>query len=331
MPSKTLRWLWLAGIAIFASVAFLATPLHAQTGQVKLVVPGVWFREGDLEGAGEPNNIVIEMKDYLIVVDANLPAGARQTLDAAQRISPKPVKYVINTSAQGDHLYGNPIWTQAGAITLAYAGVAEDMRRFEPGRWLAAGKVHPEIAALHLGAPEPPQQTFEKSPFVLKDSTREVRIYFFGWGHSRGDAFVFLPKEKLLCTGDAAVNGPFNFMADANFANWPKVLRSAETLGAETVLPGHGPAGGPEILDGQTRFLTELRKAVEAAIKSGKKLSDVISSATATVFDTVGPASTSLVLPASVKNWSGLLLAAQVRDTWMEIVEKKPRGDIAVN
>jgi glyoxylase-like metal-dependent hydrolase (beta-lactamase superfamily II) len=182
-----------------------------------------------------------------------------------------------------------------------------------------------------LDAPEPPQQTFDKTPFILKDATREVRLYFLGWAHSRGDTFVFLPKEKLLCTGDAAVNGPYNFTADANLGNWPKVLRSADGLGAETILPGHGPAGGPEILDGQTRFLNELHKAVEGLIKAGKKLAAVVPDSTTNVYGLLVPASTSVTLPASVKNWTGPLLPAQVRDTWEEILEKKPHGDIPHN
>jgi glyoxylase-like metal-dependent hydrolase (beta-lactamase superfamily II) len=299
-------------------MAFLATRTEAQPGSVKLIVPGVWFCEGDLANLGHSNNIIIEMNDYLIVVDANFPSGARLTLETARRISSKPVKYVFDTHHHGDHLYGNPVWTKTGATTLAYVGVAEEMKRFEPARWQASAKERPDVAELHLDAPEPPQQTFDKSPYIVKDGAREVRFYFFGWAHTRGDGFVYLPKDKLLCTGDAAVNGPYNFTADANVGNWPKVVRAAQALGALKVLPGHGPAGGPEILDGQAKFMTELHHAVDNAIKDGMKLEAVVPSAT----------KTTLTLPGNVKNWVGPSLPAQVRDTWEEIVQKKPHGDI---
>ena len=174
---KTLRWLIFSAFAVLAAMAFLATRTEAQPGFVKLIVPGVWFCEGDLANLGHSNNIIIEMKDYLIVVDANFPSGARLALEAAQRISPKPVKYVFDTHHHGDHIYGNPIWTKAGATTLAYMGVAEELKRYEPARWLAAVTERPDVAALHLAAPEPPVQTFDKSPFILKDSTQEVRFY----------------------------------------------------------------------------------------------------------------------------------------------------------
>ena len=320
---KTLRWLIFSAFAVLAAMAFLATRTEAQPGFVKLIVPGVWFCEGDLANLGHSNNIIIEMKDYLIVVDANFPSGARLTLETARRISSKPVKYVFDTHHHGDHAYGNPIWTKTGAITLAYVGVAEEMKRYEPARWQASAKQRPDVAELHLDAPEPPQQTFDKSPFILKDGSREVRFQFFGWAHTRGDGFVYLPKEKVLCTGDAAVNGPYNFTADANVANWPKVVHAAQSLGAVHILPGHGPSGGPEILDGQMKFMTELHRAVDAAIKDGKKLEDVVPPSPAG-----GSAKTTLTLPGSVKNWVGPSLAAQVRDTWEEIVQKKPHGDI---
>jgi glyoxylase-like metal-dependent hydrolase (beta-lactamase superfamily II) len=325
---KHLRWLTLSAFAILAATAFLATRTEAQPGSVKLIVPGVWFCEGDLANLGHSNNVIIEMKDYMIVVDANFPSGARLTLETAKRISPKPVKYVFDTHHHGDHAYGNPIWTKAGATTLAYVGVAEEMKRYEPARWLDTAKSRPDVAEMHLDAPEPPQQTFDKSPFILKDGTREVRFYFFGWAHTRGDGFVYLPKEKVLCSGDAAVNGPYNFTADGNVANWPKVVKSAQALGALRVLPGHGAPGGPEILDGQMKFMTELYKAVDAAIKQGKTLEAVVPPGAAAASGSEAPAKTNLTLPDSVKNWIGPSLPAQIRDTWEEIVQKKPRGDI---
>jgi glyoxylase-like metal-dependent hydrolase (beta-lactamase superfamily II) len=318
----------LSAFAILAAMAFFATTTEAEPGQVKLIVPGVWFLEGDLAGSGHSNNVIIEMKDYLIVVDANFPSGARLTMDAAQRISSKPVKYVFNTHHHGDHVYGNALWTKAGATTLAHVAVAQEMKRLEPARWLATAKQRPDVAELQLEAPEPPQKTFDASPYVLKDSFQEVRFYHFGWAHTRGDGFVFLPKNKLLCTGDAVVNGPYNFTGDANLENWTKVIRSAMALGPTYVLPGHGPAGGPDLLTGQTKFLTELHKAVDTAIKQKQKLEVVVPAATTMVYGNTVPARTTLTLPASVSNWVGPFFPAQVRDTWEEAVQKKPRAEI---
>jgi glyoxylase-like metal-dependent hydrolase (beta-lactamase superfamily II) len=316
------RRIWvLSAFAVLTAVAFFVAAGDAQPGTVKQIVPGVWFREGDLEHLGHCNNVIIEMKDYLIVVDANFPSGARLAMEAAKKVSDKPVKYVFDTHHHGDHSYGNAVWTQAGATTLAYKGVIEEMKRYEPKRWQQAAKERQDVADMHSDSVEPPRQTFDKSPFILKDDTREVRFYFFGWAHTRGDGFVYLPKEKVLCSGDAAVNGPYNYLADGNLANWPKVTAAAAKLGAEHVLPGHGGPGGKEILEGQGRFMTELHNAVEAAVKQGKKLNDIVKKDGTKL-------STTIQLPESVKNWVGDDLASQVRDAYEEITQHKPHGDI---
>jgi len=312
----------LSSFAALAALALFQAATDAQPGTVKQIVPGVWFREGEIDTLGHCNNAIIEMKDYLIVVDANFPSGARLAMEAAKKVSNKPVKYVFDTHHHGDHLYGNPVWTQAGATTLAYKGVTEELKRYEPQRWQAEAKQRKDVAELKLDAPEPPKQTFDKSPFILKDDTREVRFYFFGWAHTRGDGFVYLPKEKVLCSGDAAVNGPFNYTADANIANWPKVVAAAQKLDVAHVLPGHGGPGGKELLAGQAKFMTELHSAVMAAVKQGKKLDDIVKKQGDKLV------STSIQLPAGVKNWVGEGLPDQVRDAYDEITQHKPHGDI---
>jgi glyoxylase-like metal-dependent hydrolase (beta-lactamase superfamily II) len=296
---------------------------QATPGNVKLIAPGVWFREGELLDKGHCNNIWIEMKDYLIVVDANFPSGAEACLADIKKTTQKPVKYVFDTHHHGDHAYGNPVWTKMGATTLATAGVAEEMKRYEPKRWQDTAKERKDVAALNLPTAEPPKQTFKENKFVLDDGTRKVEFHFLGWAHTRGDGFVYLPKEKILCTGDAVVNGPYNYMADGNSANWPKVVEKASRFDVATILPGHGIPGGKEVLSGQAQFFTELRKAVGDAIKSGKKVEDLV------VKKDGKATSTTIMLPDSVKNWvNNEGLAGDVEIVYKEITLGKPHGDI---
>jgi glyoxylase-like metal-dependent hydrolase (beta-lactamase superfamily II) len=306
-----------------ASLALWVSQGEAQPGTVKQIVPGVWFREGEIKDMGHCNNVIIEMKDYLIVIDANFPSGAELALAAAKKVSSKPVRYVFDTHHHGDHAYGNPVWTKAGATTLAHVGVAEEMRRYEPAGWQDAAKNRKDVAALNLSTAEPPKQTFKESPFVLEDETRRVEFHFFGWAHTRGDGFAYLPKEAIVCTGDAIVNGPYNFTGHGNTGNWPNVIRKVKGLNFKQVLPGHGGAGGVEIVDGQLRFFEELNKAVETAFKAKKPMSDVV-----TVANNRGT-STTLKLSDGVKNWVGDGFAEQVRVRWVELAEGKPHGEIA--
>ena len=296
--------------------------VEATPGNVKQIGPGVWFREGEIVEKGHCNNIWIEMKDYLIVVDANYPSGAEACLADIKKTTQKPVKYVFDTHHHGDHAYGNPVWTKLGATTLAYVGVAEEMKRYEPKRWQEASKERKDVADLNLETPEPPKQTFSEKKFVLKDETRRVEFHFFGWAHTRGDGFVYLPKEKIICTGDAITNGPFNYLADGNSANWPNVIDQAKKLNISTVLPGHGSPGGPEVLTGQKQFFLELRKAVGKEVQSGKSLESLVTKSGAQA------KSTTVQLPATVKNWIGDFLPSQVEAVYEEMKAGKPHGEI---
>jgi len=122
----------------------------------------------------------------------------------------------------------------------------------------------------------------------------------------------YLPKEQVLCTGDAVANGPYNYTGDGYVANWPNVVRRAQKLKVKYVLPGHGEPGGPEVLEGQAQYMIVLHKAVKDALAQGKKLDDLAS----------------VNVPDSVKKWVGPSMKAQIKDTYEEITQGKPHGEI---
>jgi cyclase len=285
-------------------------PLKNDSLNAEKIANGVWFLPGDAS-KGYSNNIVIEMHDYLIVVDANYPGRARELVAQIGRLSPKPVRFVFDTHAHRDHAYGNIVWTEAGATTFAYAGVDDEMDRYEPERWRATAAEREDVRSLHLDDAPRPQLVFRESPFILKDATREVRFYFLGWAHTRGDGFVWLPTERILCTGDAAVNGPRNKLWDANLANWFKVLDRALAFAPLHVLPGHGEAGGPEILTGQRQFLLDLYAAVKSQVDAGRTLPQM-----------------QIQLPDSDRNWTPKDLSQDIAIAYAEITQHKPAGDI---
>src|SRR6266481_5333784 len=149
------RRMWiLSSFAALAGIAFFQAATDAQPGTVKQIAPGVWFREGEIKNLGHCNNAIIEMKDYLIVVDANFPSGARLAMEDAKKVSPKPVKYVFITHHHGDHDYGSAVWTEAGATTFAYKAVVDELNKYEPARWQAAAKSRPDVAELKRDKPE---------------------------------------------------------------------------------------------------------------------------------------------------------------------------------
>lgn len=304
---------FILGLFVWTGFAVFAPPSHAGSETIHIVAPGIWFREGDHD-QGHCNNVVIEMKDYLVIVDANYPSGAEGVMRDVKYMSPKPVKYVFDTHHHGDHTYGNALWTQAGATTVGFQGLADEMKRLEPARWLAAVKTRPDVAALNRDTPEPPKKIVTEDLFLLNDSEHRIEFRSFGWGHTRGDGYVYLPKEQVLCTGDAVVNGPYNNLRDANIANWPEVLAKVGKLRIKTVLPGHGTMGGRELLTGQEQFLRDLYQEVRKGIDRGDSLEQI---------------QATLKLPNAVEGWVGEeSLKRQAADVYQEIKAGKPRGDL---
>jgi len=98
-------------------------------------------------------------------------------------------------------------------------------------------------------------------------------------------------------------------MWDANLANWPRVLKKAIHLKPRFVLPGHGEAGGTEILAGQRQFLLDMYAAVKQQVRQGKKLDEI-----------------KVELPAVDQNWIPKDLSGFIEANYREITEGKPMG-----
>ena len=120
-----------------------------------------------------------------------------------------------------------------------------------PGRWEGAAKEREDLKGTRLKAPT----LLYRDLMIFDDGKHRVELRYFGVGHTRGDGFAWLPKERILFTGDAAVNGPFNFMGDGDSAAWVDTLGKAQKLGPAVVAPGHGPAGDSGVLDAQRQLL----------------------------------------------------------------------------
>src|SRR5262249_32249253 len=104
---------------------------------------------------------------------------------------------------------------------------------------------------------------------VFDDGKQRAELYFLGHAHTAGDAFMYLPKQKILCTGDACTNGPYNYLGHSDTASWIRVLEKAEQLDVATVCPGHGPLADKDVLGKQKRFFIELRAQVKDGIDKG--------------------------------------------------------------
>ena len=286
----------------------------AQVNQVTNIAPDVYFHEGDLKGHGHCNNGWIVFEDYVLVIDGNFPSGAQEIIPKIKATTPKPIRFVFDTHHHGDHSYGNQVWMQAGATPVAYIGVVDEMKKYEtgyygatnvPGRWEKSVKDRPDVAASKL---KPPSLLFDKK-MIFDDGKHRVELLYLGVAHTHGDGFAWLPKERILFTGDACVNGPYNFAGDGDTGAWIKTLEAAKKLGALTICPGHGPMGSAQLLADQETYFLELRKQVRKHVRSKPE----------EMKDAVEEIKTALHKQARIARYLGDFLPAQVEKVCLEM------------
>jgi glyoxylase-like metal-dependent hydrolase (beta-lactamase superfamily II) len=241
------------------------------TGGAVKVADGVWYRHHKDIGKFGSNVGWIEFKDHVVVIDAAFPLGAEEALkDIRATVPGKPVKTVVVTHYHADHSFGLGVFAKEGATIIAHANAHRQYLEKNVGPYQEKAQkdeVYGKYPATGMFL------TFQDT-LVLDDGTRRAEIRWFGHAHTTGCIFTWLPKEKLVFTGDACVNGPFNYMGDSDSASWIGVLGKVKELGPATVVPGHGPSAKGDLIATQRRYFEELRVEVGKCVAAGKTLQE---------------------------------------------------------
>ena len=301
----------------FALATLLAATSLA-SAQVNVVLPvatDVYFHEGDIGRFGHCNNGWIVFSDYVLVIDANFPSGAQVILPKIKALTDKPIKFAFDTHHHGDHAYGNQIMHEAGATIVGHVGVLAEMKKYEtnlfgggkPGRWEDAAKGRKDVAASKL---RPPSLLFEQK-MAFDDGTHRVELLHFGVAHTHGDGWAWLPKERIVFTGDACVNGPYNYTGDGNIHEWIKTLDKVIALKPLKVCPAHGPSGGPEVLANQQHYFKSLVAEVKKLKDAGKTTAEVVAAC-----DTIKE---TLRKDERIAIYLGQFITMQVESVWKEL------------
>ena len=277
-----LRWLTHAGwlslsVAAVAWAQQRPLPLEKVEVEVRQLAPDVYF----LLTPGEPNFIGsnsgwVIFNDYVVVIDAGFPFSARHVIDAVRKTTKKPIRFVFDTHYHGDHSFGNGVYVSIGAVGIGHTLCIRDQRQKNPIGWLLQHRSPSARQRALVEGTELKHATvaFERK-LVLDDGRQRVELLHFGHGHTPGDAVAYLPKQKIVFTGDLCVNGPYNYMGDADTESWIRVLEHVQQLDIDTVAPGHGPPAGKELLELQKRYIQELRRHVITGVLEGKSFAEI--------------------------------------------------------
>ena len=242
------------------AAAFMALIFVAARGQgtaVRQLAADVYFWQGDHDLKQPANCTWIVFKDYVLVIDANFPGPAREIIGLIHKTTDKPIRFLFDTHWHGDHTGGNGVYEQAGAAIVCSTPCDEELR--------TKGKKAPV-------PPVPASITFPDR-MIFDDGTHRVELTRMGPAHSKGDAVAWLPRERILASGDLCVNWKWgNNVADpdADYDNWIRALDDLAQWDIRTVVPGHGSLGGVDTLRAQRAYLADMQAQVRAGIKAGK-------------------------------------------------------------
>ena len=248
------------------------------------------------------NAAIVEGDSDVLVVDSHVsPGGAWALREELKAITSKPIRWVVNSHYHFDHSHGNQIYgpeveiighdyTRAQMVAgksqdspareFFVGGVPNAIKNLETRLANAQtpeerGQIESQLAIQrnHLEGtnavkPTPPTMTLTRT-MTLHRGSREIRILFLGRGHTAGDVVVYLPKERIVATGDLLIEGP-SYMGDAYFTEWIETIGALKQVDFDTVLPGHGRAfNGKAKLDHWQAYLRDFWAQAQKFHKAG--------------------------------------------------------------
>ena len=185
----------------------------------------------------------------------------RAYLDAIAAVTPQPVRTLINTHHHGDHSYGNFLFSGATIVghEATRTGILDWGKPTSTPFWTEV-----EWGDIVV---EPPFLTYTDSVTLWADDLRADVRYVGVPAHTTNDSLVWLPERKLLFCGDVLFNGGTPFVAQGSVAGAIRALEEVvRPLGAQTIVPGHGAAAGPELIDDVLGYL----RFVQASARTGR-------------------------------------------------------------
>jgi cyclase len=231
--------------------------------QVKEVSKGI-YAYVQLDGSWGLNNpSFIVSSDAVTLIDTCFTEPRSRALRTAiAGVTDKPVRTLLNTHHHGDHTWGNFIFPEATIIghrlcreeTIA-TGLG--VQAFFPGVNWGSITVKPAFV------------TFEDRIDVYVDDLR-LEMVFVGPAHTTNDSIIWAPERRLLIAGDLVFSKCTPFVIQGSLAGHLRALETLRSLGAETVVPGHGDICGPEGIEDGIAYLRFVQEVARKGFDAGQ-------------------------------------------------------------
>ena len=264
-------------LALVASLSVGASPLVAQDlgPQFRKIKEGIY-----VQSAREANSnagIILTSEGVVLVDSGHNPTDSRAVGEAVKKLTPLPIRFLIDTEVHADHTTGHYVFSPP-AVIINHTGAGEAMRSgFVPDRMPNLIKQSPEMAAAAEGYRLiPPQVEYYGDKLTIRLGGRTIEVLYLKNVHSEADSAVWLPEERVLFSASVALHDSINILRP--FVTIPDMfnaMRMLKALNPEIVVPGHGSPTTTKMFDDSERYYTLLMERVGAMARADKSLDQI--------------------------------------------------------
>jgi cyclase len=272
--------------SLFALFALLvASPAWAQQDFSKVEIKAEKLSDTVYMLTGAGGNIGLSIgEDAVFMVDDQFAPLTPRIQEAIAKLTPKPVKFLVNTHWHFDHTGGNENFGAAGALIVAHENVRKRMSSEGFIEFLGMKfKAEPRVAL--------PTITFARDT-VFNVNGDELHVMHVPNAHTDGDSIVHFRKSNVIHMGDTFFNKLYPFIdssSDGSAAGVVAVADRVLKMAADDtkIIPGHGPLASKADLKAFRDMLATVSGRIQKQVKAGKTLAQVIDSKPTAEFDEV--------------------------------------------
>jgi cyclase len=269
-----------AAAAALATVVGLTagSTVHAQNldPQISKLVEGIYVYKG--KGLNSNCGIVLTNDGVVLIDSGHNPTDSRAILDSVKKLTPLPIRFLIDSEPHPDHTTGHFVFSPPTVI-IAAAGAGDSMRAREaqdPQRIAKLAATSPAMKTALEGYKFVTPHIEYHDQMTLHVGERTFELKYLKGVHSESDTAIWLPKERVLFSASAFVVDQINILRP--FVTIPDILAAGKLMKAlnpEHVVPGHGTPGTAKIFTDGEAYYALLLERVGKLVKEGKSLEDI--------------------------------------------------------
>jgi cyclase len=264
-------------LAFFVSFFAVAFALAQDLGpQIRKLEDGVYVYVG--KNFNSNCGIVLTREGVVLIDSGHNPTDSRAILEAVKKLTPLPVRFLIDTEPHPDHTTGHFVFSPP-AVIIAAEGAGDSMRsreRGEPDRIQKLAATSPEMRAALEGYRFVTPDIEYHQKMTLRIGERTFELMHLKGVHSESDTAVWLPKERVLFSAAGIIVNQINNLRPT--VSIPDVLAAAKamkSLNPVHVVPGHGIPGTVKIFEDSEKYYALLLERVGRLAREGKSLDQI--------------------------------------------------------